>query len=295
MLAGPRRWSLAYGSNASPDRLVDKGLDSLGAVLLPASILGWQRAWEARRSAVTGAVPLTLHRVPGARLDGFVLGVCPEDAERLDASEGRGSNYELAPLGPAAVAARFELTDVVAYAPSRSTRLLLADGAVARYPALDQAAARALVDAQLPATLPAEAVPGIAEGWPEHPLQDLPLFVYGTLQPGMERWARIADLVEVLGPAETRGRLVATVFGWPAAVFGPEGPVRGTLLRARSEADAAELYRVCDAIEDTPNLFRRVAMPVSLERRTTWAAVYEWNRGGGEPPGTAVLDGRWIP
>lgn len=274
---------------------MDKGLDSLGALLVPASVLGWERAWEARRTASTGAVPLTLHRAPGHRLDAHVLGVAVTDVDRLDASEGRGRNYTLGLIGPAAVAARFHLEDVLAYGPTASTRLLLSRGAVATYPALPQGVVAALADDPEPVTLAAEPLERVASDWPDTPLGDLPLFVYGTLQPGMSRWSTIAHLVEVVSPAEARGSLVGTVFDWPAASFDGTGVVYGTLVRATSAAAAVELFLAADRIEDVPRLFRRVAAPVSVDHRTVWAAAYAWNTEQGEPPGTRLSDGRWLP
>lgn len=295
MLSGERRWSLAYGANASPDRLIDKGLDLAGAVLLPASVLGWQRAWEARRTTSTSAIPLTLHRSASARLDVMVLGIVPEHAELLDLSEGRGSNYVLARVGPVAVASRFLLEDALAYGPTSGTRLLLHEGRVVVYPDADQVAAAALFDVEHPVSLPTAAVADVGQGWPDTPLSDLPLFVYGTLQPGRSRWSAIEAHVEVLGVAHTTGHLTATVFGWPAADFTREGRIQGTLLRPRSPRAATELYAECDRIEDVPALFCRVSVPVLHDHEPVWAASYQWNLDQGAPPGTEVADGRWIP
>ncbi|MDX1621789.1 MAG: gamma-glutamylcyclotransferase family protein [Nitriliruptorales bacterium] len=295
VLSGPWRWSLAYGSNASVDRLIDKGLDTAGAILIPAAVLGWQRAWEARRTTSTGAVPLTLQRSPGARLDVPVLGLLPDDAELLDASEGRGPNYTLGHVGPVAVGARFHLEDALAYGPTGDTRVLLEHGRIATYPALSQSRASELFDRVEPPSVAAEPLEHAGAGWPATPLDDLPLFVYGSLQPGHRRWEAIAPHVEVVGDAEAQGTLTATVFGWPAGDFTGDGAIHGTLLQPRSADDAAALYRVADRIEDTPSLFRRVVVPLLTQHGPAWAATYEWNPGQGAPPGTVVDDGRWIP
>lgn len=295
VLEGPRRWSLAYGSNASPDRLVDKGLDLEGAILLPASVMGYVRAWEARRTSSTGAVPLTIVAVPGHRLDVHVLGVTVADAAVLDTSEGRGPNYALGHVGPVALAHRFLLEDALAYGPTATTRVLAVNGAFATYPEFDQAAACRLLDTAEPSTLPAAPLRAGGPSWPDTTLSDLPLFVYGTLQPNHERWRRISDLVDVVGPAETWGSLVNTVYGWPAATFGDRGRVRGTLLAARYPEAAVELFAVCDDIEDVPRLFRRTTVRVWVGPRTSWAATYEWNAEQGAPPGSPVDDGTWRP
>lgn len=295
-----RRYVLAYGSNASVDRLLDKGLDSRGILVLPAAAWGWIRAWEARRSTSTGAVPLTLVRGEGCRLDGHVLGVHPDDLDRLDASEYRGRNYVLGAIGGVAVAARWRLRTAYAYRPAAATRLLTADdGHPLTYPEHDQAAAVARLDG--PTVQVGDRVEPV-EGWPSTPLEPLDLFVYGTLQPGRGRWDAIAADCDVVGPASTSGELWDTGRGWPAARFGETdagleevGTVHGTLLRPRGPAAAARLYRAADAIEAEGELFRRVAVRVSVAGGDGWAASYGWFPDRGEPPGRRIADGRWGP
>lgn len=135
------RWSFAYGANACVDRLVDKGLDRLGAVLLPAVARGVRAVWEARRSPTHGAVPLTLVPAPGARCDGWLLGVHPRDTTALDRSEGRGERYVLATVGSVDVAGRWRASRVPTYGPSPATRVLARDGVPLWREAADQTGA----------------------------------------------------------------------------------------------------------------------------------------------------------
>lgn len=117
------------------------------------------------------------------------------------------------------------------------------------------------------------------------------LFVYGTLQPGGERWSRIADLVDDVGSAHAPGTLVATPHGWPAATFGGQGTVHGYLLAIR-DGDRRELLERCDAIESVGTLFRRVLITVDGPDGPVDAFAYEW-LGPGDPPGRPVPGGRW--
>lgn len=279
---GAVRWSLAYGSNADPDRLVDKGLDGRGAIVLPASVLGRRRAWEARR-ATTGAVPLTLVSAPGVRLDVWLLGIHVDDTATLDSSEGRGGNYLLGRVGPAAVADRFLVPDALAYGPTTGTSVVSVEARPATYPELDQRAAGVLADDATTARLRIEPLHPPHRGpWPSTPLEDLPLFVYGTLRPGERYWPRISDLVVVVGDATCAGRVVPTRFGWPAADLAAPGRFDGVLLRPRDPGAARSLVEVVDRIEDAPRLFRRRAVPVGTEGGRRWAMVYEW--ASSDPP-----------
>lgn len=274
---GVLRWSLAYGSNADPDRLVDKGLDEKGAVVLPASVVGHRRAWEARRTTSTGAVPLTLATAPGIRLDTWVLGVHMADTGALDRSEGRGSNYVLGRVGPVAVADRFLIADALAYGPTARTSLVSIEARPATYPEVDQQAAGVLTDAGTTARLRGEPLRDPHEGpWPETPLEDLPLFVYGTLRPGERYWPQVADLVEVVGEATCPGTVVQTRFGWPAADLSGAGRFDGVLLEPRGPVAARDLVAVTDEIEGVPTLFRRRATPVRVGDADRWALVYEF-------------------
>lgn len=108
------------------------------------------------------------------------------------------------------------------------------------------------------------------------------LFVYGTLRSGADAPEPVAVLLdraaERAGPARIRGRLF-DAGGFPAAVPGGEGEVRGELLRLRRPGRTlAALDRYEGSVGEDP-LFRREAVPVRREeagRTTAW--VYAWAR-----------------
>jgi gamma-glutamylcyclotransferase (GGCT)/AIG2-like uncharacterized protein YtfP len=276
LLTSDRCWVLAYGSNACPDRLVDKGLDEHGALLLPAVASGWAAAWEARRSS-TGAVPLTLVPAPSNRLETWVLGLHPDDLQRLDASEGRGSRYVVGVVGDVAVAARWQLAGALAYGPAGMTRVLVDDdGTMMTHPPVGQAEAAARLDAGGGSTVAPGLPEALDDAWPPRELRPLDFFVYGTLRPGEQRWSAIADLVDVVGEASVPGRVWSTGRGYPAAAFSEDddGEVRGMLLRPRG--DGAEAYATTDAIEAEGELFARVAVRADGPDGPGWAAAYAW-------------------
>ncbi|MFT5222809.1 MAG: hypothetical protein ACI867_001115 [Glaciecola sp.] len=131
LLDGDWRWSVAFGSNACPDRLVDKDIAVHGALLLPARLHGWRVAWEARRSPMTGAVPVTLVPVQGHVLDTWVLGFPPAGIEAMDFSEGRlAGRYHLARVGPVQVGDVWLLDPGVAYTAGPEAVLLTAPDGV---------------------------------------------------------------------------------------------------------------------------------------------------------------------
>ena len=298
-------YSVAYGSNACVDRIVDKGLDRAGAVLLPARMRGWSPAFAARWTRY-GSVPLVLvHDDADRELDTWVLGVATDALDLLDRTEGRarvvedqaggaGSGYVLGRVGPVAVADRYLLPDALAYLPAPGTRLLAGPEGSLTWPEHDQAtAARALADGG--PTLAASPPTRVIEGsWPTTPLIDLPLLVYGTLRPDGAAWPLVADLVEVVGEATARGVLYATPHGWPAADLTDTGRVRGVLLYPRSPQAAAELVARVDAYEGAPRLFHRRAVVAARPDGTwTWALAYHWPDG--RPPGRPLPDGLWRP
>jgi hypothetical protein len=187
---GSFRFSVAYGSNASPARLADKGLDQAGAFLLPAMMVGSVPAYEQRWTGY-GAVPLTLVPEPGARTRTWVLGLPADATDLLDRTEGRvpgpapralgregaagrfaaPGTYQLGGIGPVAVADRWWLKDALAYLPGPATRVQLTpEGRWRTWPAFDQRAARRHADAHGPSR-PAPA-PGriVAGSWPVTPL-----------------------------------------------------------------------------------------------------------------------------
>lgn len=301
----PLHYSVAYGSNACVERLVDKGLDEPGAVLLPARMRGWATAFVARRTDY-GSVPLTL--VPGgadAVTDTWVLGLPGQALATLDRTEHRqaaaatppaapstGEGYVLGRIGPVAVADRYLLRDALAYRPAPGTRLLCDASGWLTWPEHDQGHARSAREHGAP-TVEAPGVERVEAGrWPSTPLEDLPLFVYGTLRPGCSAWDHVADLVEVVGPARTVGRLYDTPHGWPAADLEADGEVHGTLLAPRGPRAAVELVARVDAYENAPQLFRRRAVVVrDPQGQRAWAMAYQW--ADGAPPGGQLPDGRW--
>lgn len=314
------RFSVAYGSNASPQRLVDKGLDRDGALLLPARMADVAPAYELRRTGY-GAVPVTLVPDVGRVVDTWVLGIPEERTGRLDASEGRSrhattgaserddrrqapaGSYRLALVGEVAVADRFRLPAALAYCPGPATRIqLLPDGRPRTWPEHDQADARDHLDTAA-ASGPAPPVGEVVDGaWPATPLADLPLFVYGSLRPGQPAWPAIADDVEVVADAWVAGALYDTGHGWPAAQLtaepagtagtaGTASQVHGVLVAVRDPAAAPTLLRRIDAYEGAPELFVRTTARVHTAQGPRFALAYTWARG--TPPGQQLPDGRW--
>jgi hypothetical protein len=187
------RWIVAYGSNASPPRLVSKGLDRRGAVLLPARLDGWVPAFEHRRTGY-GAVPLTLVPASGVTTATWLLGVHVSDTGVLDRSEGRSPRdvaaaagatsrtvgpepddlhvapagaYRVGRVGTVHVAGRWRVEDALAYLPGPRTEVQVDEGGRWRtWPAVDQPAAAAHVEAA-GASRPAPTVPAPVVGrWP---------------------------------------------------------------------------------------------------------------------------------
>ncbi len=183
------RWVVAYGANASPDRLRDKGLTGPGALLVPAELDGWVAAFEARVTGY-GAVPLTLVPQAGARTASWVLGVHRDLVDELDRTEGRvaggaprrvdpraGSTrhappgtYQLGHVGPVRVAGGWVLPDGLAYLPGTSTEVQRHDGGWRTWPTHDQTTARRHLATGGPSA-PAPPPPAPVLGpWPRTPL-----------------------------------------------------------------------------------------------------------------------------
>lgn len=198
------RWCVAYGSNASPLRLEDKGLDVDGAVLLPAELRDHVPAFEPRRTSY-GSVPLTLVREPGAVTATWVLGLPEHLLDRLDVTEGRDprdvdldprtagnqdevgteaavrtddgllvappGTYRLARVGTVRVAEVLEVEDAVAYVPGPATRAqVLDDGSWRTWPASDQQEAADHVDRGGPARSVPPPVDVVTGPWPANRL-----------------------------------------------------------------------------------------------------------------------------
>ena len=305
----PLSHSVAYGANACPERLIDKTLDDPGAVLLPARMRGWAPVFQAR-STHYGSVPLTLIPEEEGRIrDTWVLGVHETCLETLDRTEGRlwrpdpldpqrtvatavSGGYVLGRIGPVAVAERYVLADALAYLPAPGNRLLCGDAGPLIWPEHDQASARAALDGGAP-TAAAPRAERVEQGdWPPTELEDLPLFVYGSLRPDGAAWRLVSELVEVLGEARTTGRLHDTGHGWPAADLDTDGRVHGVLLEPRDTRAAVELVETVDAYEVAPELFcRRAVVTETPTGGWVWAMAYGW--ADGRPPGPAVPGGWW--
>lgn len=189
---GVARFSVAYGSNASPVRLRDKELTAHGAILLPAVVPDRVAAFEARRTGY-GAVPLTFVPAPGARTTTWVLGLPEELAPLLDRTEGRvpdhtpaqpgpeepggrfapPGTYQLGRVGDVEVAGIARLRDALAYLPGQATRVQVVDGGWRTWPEHDQDAAAAHVDRDGPSAPAPPVTDPVLGTWPPTPLEPL--------------------------------------------------------------------------------------------------------------------------
>jgi gamma-glutamylcyclotransferase (GGCT)/AIG2-like uncharacterized protein YtfP len=109
----------------------------------------------------------------------------------------------------------------------------------------------------------------------EYPAATVPLFVYGSLRPGMALWPDIRDAVIEARPASVAGRLFWHEGGeWPLLVTDPDATVRGDLLTLRP-GDAINRIIVDEELRYG---YDARWMPVDVDGTQTDALVLVWNR-----------------
>lgn len=103
----------------------------------------------------------------------------------------------------------------------------------------------------------------------------LPVFAYGTLQPGQRFWDHVSGFVGRTEPATIHGHRVETDLDYPGLVLGhPDATtVQGTLLHPRHDA-RYEAMKEFDRIEGHPHLYARHLVRVD-DGRLAW--TYLWN------------------
>jgi gamma-glutamylcyclotransferase (GGCT)/AIG2-like uncharacterized protein YtfP len=122
----------------------------------------------------------------------------------------------------------------------------------------------------------------------------LPIFAYGTLQPGEHYWPLVAHLIARVEPARTRGyTLYHLPEGYPCVVPG-EGELLGTLLWVEEGKELAALA-VCDEIEgffegEEGSLYIR-ARCVTDGGQEAWIYLYGPSRRGRLATEGILVDG----
>ncbi len=81
-------------------------------------------------------------------------------------------------------------------------------------------------------------------------MEEIPVFVYGTLKPGEKMFRHISHTVRDAVPACTPGRLYETPFGYPLLVrTGTEDAMVNGVLLVPLEGCYEEMMRIIDVIE----------------------------------------------
>jgi gamma-glutamylcyclotransferase (GGCT)/AIG2-like uncharacterized protein YtfP len=127
------------------------------------------------------------------------------------------------------------------------------------------------------------------------------LFVYGTLQPGDERWHHLAPYVTDDGMADTvPGRVYDTGLDYPAAVFSEEGTILGRAFGLRLDVLDECLAHLDDVEAAVVGFYGRVVV-TTANGHTAWA----YELGAGAPSAsdrialqssmslTPILSGDW--
>lgn len=103
------------------------------------------------------------------------------------------------------------------------------------------------------------------------------LFVYGTLQPGEQRWPELARFVRGEGtPATVAGRVYDTGLSYPAAIFDepsdsrPMAVIRGRLYELTTESLSEALAHLDHVEGAVRGLYRRIVVQTTTGQRA-WA------------------------
>jgi gamma-glutamylcyclotransferase (GGCT)/AIG2-like uncharacterized protein YtfP len=113
-------------------------------------------------------------------------------------------------------------------------------------------------------------------GLPSLDSAPLPVFAYGTLQPGQRFWPQVAEFVDRTESASITGHRFDTGLGYPGLVLDhPDATtIPGTLLHPRHDAHHEAMHEF-DRIEGHPGLYARHLVRVD-DGRLAW--TYLWNR-----------------
>jgi gamma-glutamylcyclotransferase (GGCT)/AIG2-like uncharacterized protein YtfP len=97
------------------------------------------------------------------------------------------------------------------------------------------------------------------------------LFVYGTLQPGDERWPHLAPYVTDEGTPDTvPGRVYDTGLNYPAAVFSEKGTIIGQTFGLKRDVSEECLAHLDDVEAAVLGFYGRVVV-TTANGHTAWA------------------------
>lgn len=272
---------LAYGSNANPRQL--SGLPDARAVIALRGILLGAAAAYCSTSRSDGQFPAGLVAAPEDSGEDHVLLLVDATTKAvLDRKEGLGcGTYDLVGLD-IGHGVDFVLEDGTTWIGPLTTYLqgprralaVDSDGAPILLREVSQRDFMAMqgtdrivgdmADSGLPLTAPT-----VQTGVRAAPL---PVFAYGTLQPGESRWRHVEPHVIDYRPDSAFGRRVDTGLGFPGMVPDEASTIHGTLLRVRPES-RHELIHLLDSIEGHPDFYQRSLLRLH-SGELAWAYVW---------------------
>lgn len=276
---GARVACVGYGSNLNPGQ-VDGFAEGTAVVVLRALTVGLATAycnatrWD--RQFPAGVIAAD----PGRTEDHGIVLVDPGLVGVLDGKEGQGTCYTRAHISgrDAPLACVLEDGTVV----SGALPLYLQDE---RRPiALDEGRPVLFTDVRQ-SDFGTEKMAaqthehGLDTTWladlPSLDNEPLPVFAYGTLQPGQRFWGQVAGFIDRTEPASITGHRLDTGLGYPGLLLDhPDATtVPGTLLYPHPD-DLHEAMKEFDRIEGHPHLYARHLVRVD-DGRLAW--TYLWN------------------
>lgn len=269
---------LSYGSNANPAELSRIAKDC-PIVAIRGAVFGAAAAYCSTQRSRDDQYPAGLvEESPSIGEWHTILLITPEQQNVLNAKEGtRSGHYELRHL---ATGAGVEFvtenglrwsSPLPVYLQGRWRPIARVAGEPLLLREYTQEQAGALISAE--ATLSVSLSSVRADTLLPLSTEPIPLFAYGTLQPGQSRWAAIQHLVQGTEPAEALARRIDTGFGYPGVVDLGKGCTTGTLLIPHEDT-YHEFLRLLDSIEGHPSLFTRTLIQVQTGQ-LAW--IYAWN------------------
>lgn len=268
---------LAYGSNANPQE-VEKFSRGEAVVSLAGTLFGAGAAY-CSSTRTDGQYPAGLALTDPSRGERHsLLLIDPDSQAALDRKEGAGRGFYECCLIKTGSGIDFVLDDgsawrggLPAYLQGEHRRLAIVGSRPVLVSEVTQAELRLRVLEDASADF--APVAATCSSLPRLSTVPVPVFAYGTLQPGESRWNAIRDLIATTGTGRMTGRKVDTGFGFPGLVIDPDASTDGTLLHPEP-ASYRRLLAQLDRIEGHPDLFTRQLHRLA-SGMLAWA--YIWN------------------